>query len=448
MLQVTLPNSYSRNGLIYYQRAVPKDLQDRYPHKLIKINLKTGDIVSAEKRIRNLNEKFEAEWSAMRADPHSSPKALKAHAEALLREFGLSPAPAANDDLAVSQFYDRLDAKREAYAGDDELLYRENPAEEYLSPVEIKAAQLLAGRSKETLSDALEVYLAIHHKRYDKKFSTYTRRAFQTLIAVIGDKAMEDLSREDAHRYVKSESKLSTGTIRRRINTINAVMKTYLRERDLNRANPFEAVPILAEGKDAKKRVTFTPAELVDLYKACKSKDDSLRWLISLIADTGARLAEVTGLSMDDIRLDAEVPHIVIQPHPWRSLKNRSSAREVPLVGASLWAAQRIKSSAVHGQRFAFPRYTNEASCNANNASAAAGKWLRSIHLDHTPHELRHTIVDRLREAQCPEDVRFAIGGWASQEVGTRYGYGYGLKVKADWLSKIALKGESHGPEA
>lgn len=384
----------------------------------------------------------------MRADPQSCPKALKVHAEALLREFGLLPAPAKNDDVAVGLFHERLDSKREAYAGGDEVLYRENPTEEYLTPVEIKAAQLLAGRSKETLSDALEVYLGIHPKREDEKFNTYTRRAFQTLIDVIGDKNIDDLAREDAHRYVKAESRLSTGTIRRRMNTINAVLKTYLRERDLNRSNPFEAVQILAEGKDAKKRVTFTPSELADLYKMCVAKDDSLRWLIAMIADTGARLAEVTGLSMDDIRLNADVPHIVIQPHPWRPLKNSSSAREVPLVGASLWAAQRIKSSAVHGQRFAFPRYTNEASCNANNASAAAGKWLRTIHLDHTPHELRHTIVDRLREVQCPEDVRFAIGGWASQEVGTRYGYGYGLKVKADWLSKIALKGESHGPEA
>lgn len=445
---MTLPHSYSRNGTIYYQRAVPKDLHDRYPHKLIKINLGTDDIVRAEKCIRKLNAKLEAEWSAMRADPQSCPKALKVHAEALLREFGLLPAPAKNDDVAVGLFHERLDSKREAYAGGDEVLYRENPTEEYLTPVEIKAAQLLAGRSKETLSDALEVYLGIHPKREDEKFNTYTRRAFQTLIDVIGDKNIDDLAREDAHRYVKAESRLSTGTIRRRMNTINAVLKTYLRERDLNRSNPFEAVQILAEGKDAKKRVTFTPSELADLYKMCVAKDDSLRWLIAMIADTGARLAEVTGLSMDDIRLNADVPHIVIQPHPWRPLKNSSSAREVPLVGASLWAAQRIKSSAVHGQRFAFPRYTNEASCNANNASAAAGKWLRTIHLDHTPHELRHTIVDRLREVQCPEDVRFAIGGWASQEVGTRYGYGYGLKVKADWLSKIALKGESHGPEA
>lgn len=445
---MTLPHSYSRNGIIYYQRAVPKDLQDRYPHKLLKINLNTGDIVRAEKCIRKLNAEFEAEWSAMRAAPQSSPKALKVHAEALLREFGLQPSPAANDPSAVSLFYDHLDVKREAYADGNEYVYRQNPAEEFLTPVEMKAAQLLAGKSKETLSDALEVYLGIHPKREDEKFNTYTRRAFETLIAVIGDKTIDDLSRDDAHRYVKAESQLSTGTVRRRMNTINAVIKTYIRERNLSRNNPFEAVPILAEGKDAKKRSTFTPAELSDLYKCCKTKDDSLRWLIALIADTGARLAEVTGLAMDDIHLAADVPHIVIQPHPWRSLKNASSAREVPLVGASLWAAQRIKSSAVQGQRFAFPRYTNEASCNANNASAAAGKWLRSIQLDHTPHELRHTIVDRLREVQCPEDVRFAIGGWASQEVGTRYGYGHGLKVKADWLAKIALKGESHGPEA
>ena len=74
--------------------------------------------------------------------------------------------------------------------------------------------------------------------------------------------------------------------------------------------------------------------------------------------------------ALDDISLEAETPHITIKAHPWRSLKNKGSARVVPLVGHALWAAKRIKKAAAKGQRFAFPRYNTTGKTNANSASA------------------------------------------------------------------------------
>jgi len=44
----------------------------------------------------------------------------------------------------------------------------------------------------------------------------------------------------------------------------------------------------------------------------------------------------------------------------------------VPLVGAALWSAQRIKDN--QESIFAFPMYSNEETCNANSASAALNK--------------------------------------------------------------------------
>ena len=60
---------------------------------------------------------------------------------------------------------------------------------------------------------------------------------------------------------------------------------------------------------------------------------------------------------------------------------------------------------------------------------------------EHTVHELRHTMADRLRDVQCPQDIRFSIGGWTLKGVGETYGKGHGLRVMAEWLRKIALKG-------
>ena len=75
------------------------------------------------------------------------------------------------------------------------------------------------------------------------------------------------------------------------------------------------------------------------------SIDDEARWLVALISDTGMRLSEAAGLHVDDIKLDCEIPHIDLKPHAWRGLKTRGSQRQIPLVGASLWAAKRVKAT-------------------------------------------------------------------------------------------------------
>ena len=39
--------------------------------------------------------------------------------------------------------------------------------------------------------------------------------------------------------------------------------------------------------------------------------------------------------------MDADIPHVIIRPHPWRRLKTKGSERTLPLIGCSLWAAER-----------------------------------------------------------------------------------------------------------
>jgi integrase len=174
---------------------------------------------------------------------------------------------------------------------------------------------------------------------------------------------------------------------------------------------------------------------LTELQRICFNMDDEPRWLIALLSDTGMRLAEAVGLLSDDINLDNCNPHIKLQEHPWRSLKTRSSIREVPLVGASLWAAEQIKNN---GNYFAFPKYCTKAKCNSNSASAALNKWLKSRVPDGcVVHSFRHSLRDRLREVECPSDVVDAIGGWSTEGVGQGYGRGYGLDVRMRWMQKI-----------
>ena len=79
--------------------------------------------------------------------------------------------------------------------------------------------------------------------------------------------------------------------------------------------------------------------------------DDENRWLLAFISDTGMRLSEAAGLARDDILLDANIPHVIIRPHPWRRLKTKGSERTLPLVGCSTWIGPFVESSCNRTER-------------------------------------------------------------------------------------------------
>jgi integrase len=140
---------------------------------------------------------------------------------------------------------------------------------------------------------------------------------------------------------------------------------------------------------------------------------------------------------LDNFHLnDCEIPFVRIQPHPWRRLKTKGSARDVPLAGSSLWAVQRILKSVDHSD-FAFQRYNLTETTNANSASAALNKWLKGI-VPEKPimHGFRHSMRDRLRNVECPTEIADQIGGWSSSSnIGQSYGSGYSLEKTHKWLA-------------
>ena len=151
------------------------------------------------------------------------------------------------------------------------------------------------------------------------------------------------------------------------------------------------------------------------------------------------RLSEAAGLHINDIILDEDIPYINLTPHRWRGLKTKGSRRKIPLVGSSLWAAQRIKNNPHH--TYAFPRYNTTSSTNANSASAAINKWLKPrVPEGCVIHSFRHSLRDRLRAVQCPSDMIDQIGGWCTAGVGQAYGEGYSLEKKWEWIGRVNLQ--------
>lgn len=434
VLRVSVRHTYLRGGRFYYQRAIPLDLADRYPARLIKRNLGTSDPLVAAQKVSHFDSQYEAEWDRLRSDSRSFPATLPGD---LVKLSGLNP----RDSITLSHFSSHLSQGRRSVP--DAVL---SPEEDAPSPADapgVDPVTDVTDPDTDVLSDALRIYLASHHKGDTESIRKASTIAVKGFIALRGDKPMKSLCRADGRAYIKAELDrgVTTATARRRLTALNAIFNAYSQEKELDRKSPFSGHKIAGEGEDGKERQPFTPEELKTLQTKCKEADDELRWILALLSDTGSRLAEMTGLALDDLNTDAEIPHVVIKPHPWRSLKNKESERTIPLVGASLWAAQRVKDSAKDGQRYAFPRYIKDDKCKATSASAALNKWMRSEGMEHTCHELRHTMRDRLRNVQCPRDIAHAIGGWTFDDKaseGDGYGKGYSLTIKQEWLQKIS----------
>lgn len=445
VLKMRIQYAELRGKIYWLQLPVPTDLRERIGKRTIKQSLQTTSAVEAAKKVAILEAVYRRKFDEIRAGETVVFPEVERQAGKLLKTFGLK-AGTGNPEPNLEAFYDTLNKKREVYAEGDELLYDEAPLGDYLTPTETLAVQLLnENRSdpKNTrLSQTLEIYLE-NHKNPTDKLRKYTERVINSLIAEIGDKKIIDLDRADAAKFrdaIRARNK--TTTARRNISAITAVLTSCYIELEIEKSSPFKSVKIKNEGHDAVRRVSFTPAELKTLKREIEANPDDRRQLIALILDTGMRLSEAVGLSLADIHLDAKVPYVSVdcEPERDRTLKTENSIREVPLVGMALWAAQRIVAEAEKGQKYAFPRYCTDKGLKADSASASGNKWIKKHTADNKSfHCFRHTMNDRLKEAECPEPIIEAICGWKKDGMVSHYGQGYSLSKKQEFLKKVVL---------
>ena len=281
-----------------------------------------------------------------------------------------------------------------------------------------------------TLSEAVVVYLKLKGRGRPITFHRAAERSCGYVIDAAGDKDLRAYTKADASTFRDAliERCLSGSSITRIFGTVRAVMNFAASEMGVSFTNPFSGVYFDRQA-GVQEREPLPVDAVRSVQRECRQLDDELRWLVALVSDTGMRLAEAAGLTLDDLVIDGPHPKVIIREHPWRRLKTSSSAREVPLVGAALWAAIRIHSAGsdhVH----AFPRYNVTGQTNANSASAALNKWLKPLVPERcTMHSFRHSMRDRLRAVECPSDIVDQLGGWRTLGVGQSYGNGYPISV-------------------
>ena len=130
-----------------------------------------------------------------------------------------------------------------------------------------------------TLSEIADEYLVL--KQIDQ---TPPRVALATFISLAGDRDVSEYSREDAklfvhHLQLKGNK---TATIRRRINSLSAIMNYAYSELDLDKRNPFTRLFIRNEGDDVFKRGTFTKEQLKLGYAKALASGSAVKLLMPL----------------------------------------------------------------------------------------------------------------------------------------------------------------------
>ena len=205
---------------------------------------------------------------------------------------------------------------------------------------DVPAAHLLVKANDAKSSDlpnieeALEIYFSVIGKGRQKLFFTTAIRYVGYLIQCLGIWPIDEYSSKDATilREWLVNKGISKSSLRRAFSSIKAVINFVILEHGLTCQNPFTKV-YLPNNDDAKKRHAISEINRLKIQQQCIKIDDDIRWLVSLIMDTGMRFSEAVGLMCSDIYLDNEIPHLTVKPQPHRRLKTASSQRKIPLTG-------------------------------------------------------------------------------------------------------------------
>jgi integrase len=268
-----------------------------------------------------------------------------------------------------------------------------------------------------------------------RKWTNAKKRAVEILIEQKSDKALHELTRDDALSYVEwwedriVSGEVNAGTANKNISHIGGMIRAVTKRLQLRLDNVFAGTRIEG-GRDGSRspfELDFIRSTILAAGKLADLNDEA-RDVVYVVMETGARPSEIINLSKHRIVLDAEIPYIRIKAED-RLLKTEHSERDVPLVGMALEAMRRHPNG--------FPRYFDKGS----NLSAALMKHFKKHGLlpseKHSIYSFRHSFKDRLKAAEAPEEMIDELMGHSIDK--PKYGDGYGLKLKLKYLQAIAF---------
>ncbi len=192
-------------------------------------------------------------------------------------------------------------------------------------------------------------------------------------------------------------------------------------------------------------RRSFTPDELSRYVEELDKLNIEAQLIGLLMVHTGCRTMECAGLTHGDLQMQNNTPHLQLRPNHIRSLKNKQSKRDVPLVDKALdelrpYLAQRKSDDP---KAPVFPRYGRDGGMDAVS-QLLNGVIRKRLQIDDptlVSYSTRHTMKDKMRTIRATAELQHSILGHGTRTDADNYGEGELLRylldelVKADALS-------------
>jgi integrase len=414
-----------KQGKVYYfVKRVPKRFAPYDARKLVKVCLKTDSESEARRKVPEVEDNLLNYWTALSEGSSDSEKF-----EAMVK-------------VAAARGVRYRPEKELLGRGLEEVLRRIealNPSEAD-DPVVSGAVLGSVKRPTIKLSDMNDLYFDFEKTKLVGKSADQMRRwrnprlkAFKNLVGLLGDVDIANVERDDALEFRDwwqdriVDDGATPNNANKDISYISTAFQTIIDRKRLPLVNHFKGLRFV---QSENHRPPFSVAWMKDNFteEILTGPNEEARDIFLVLVNTGCRPAEVAGLEPEDIDLSGNIPHIKVRPNATRALKNRVSAREIPLVGVSLTAMRRHPNG--------FPRYAGK-----DRFSDDMNRYLRRKGLletkGHTVYSLRHSFEDRLLALKEPDRLCADLMGHATSR--ERYGSGATLVHKLEALSRLAL---------
>ena len=264
----------------------------------------------------------------------------------------------------------------------------------------------------------------------------------------IGDVRPSELTSEQARRYVtwlQEESGLSVRTMQARMTCLRNLLKVGL-EDGLISSNPFSNTSIRTPAgvTDQQGYRPFTKQELIAIFTELKTRDAPMkRMLLYILLCTGCRLSDALQIRTTDLKRTSKG----VWFFDWRH--EPTGALPVLLKSKTKNNRQTPVHKRLLDEGLLHWKTAEQARLLGNNipTTSAFSNWfkgvLRKLEIYESKktvlHSLRGTAKDLWREASIPVDVRSALTGHVSKDVGEA-SYGAGLQMQPEVLAKELAK--------
>ncbi|EGT0637599.1 tyrosine-type recombinase/integrase [Citrobacter werkmanii] len=181
---------------------------------------------------------------------------------------------------------------------------------------------------------------------------------------------------------------------------LQALFNFCIDKRDYLTANPVKGMTY-SKVTSIKHKTEITPSEYEKVMETDYVKGyEDLKWLLAILWHTGMRIGEAIQLRPEDFRIVDGIKCISINTEDGKQVKNETSIRDIPISEALLqmgiWDTK--------------PRL----GWTKNNAAGSRIAFaFKQIGIEHSSHDFRYSLSNRLRDCDVADSVRYSILGHA-----------------------------------